>query len=92
MKIKVRAQEPLRKLLDNEQVVEISGTTTVLEVIKILQARYPRFVDRLLESDGSVRRFVNVYVNEEDIRFLQNQQTTLRDGDEVRIIPSIAGG
>lgn len=91
MKIKVRAQEPLRKLLDNEQVVEVSGTT-VLEVIKILQARYPRFVDRLLERDGSVRRFVNVYVNEEDIRFLQNQQTTLRDGDEVRIIPSIAGG
>jgi molybdopterin synthase sulfur carrier subunit len=92
MKIKVRAQEPLRKLLDNEQVVEVSGTTTVFEVIKILQARYPRFVDRLLERDGSVRRFVNVYVNEEDIRFLQNQQTTLRDGDEVRIIPSIAGG
>ena len=91
MKIKVRAQEPLRKLLDNEQVVEVSGTT-VLEVIKILQARYPRFVDRLLERDGSVRRFVNIYVNEEDIRFLQNQQTTLRDGDEVRIIPSIAGG
>ena len=91
MRIKVRAQEPLRKLLDNEQVVEVSGTT-VLEVIKILQARYPRFVDRLLERDGSVRRFVNVYVNEEDIRFLQNQQTVLRDGDEVRIIPSIAGG
>lgn len=91
MKIKVRAQEPLRKLLDNEQVVEVSGTT-VFEVIQILQSRYPRFIERLLESDGSVRRFVNVYVNEEDIRFLQNQQTTLRDGDEVRIIPSIAGG
>ena len=91
MKIKVRAQEPLRKLLDNEPGVEVSGTT-VFEVIKILQARYPRFVERLLERDGSVRRFVNVYVNEEDIRFLQNQQTTLRDGDEVRIIPSIAGG
>lgn len=91
MKIHVRAQEPLRKLLDNEPVIEVSGTT-VCEVIKILQARYPRFVDRLLERDGSVRRFVNVYVNEEDIRFLQNQQTTLRDGDEVRIIPSIAGG
>jgi len=92
MKIKVRAQEPLRKLLDNETVVEVSGTTTVFEVIRILKLRYPRFVERLLERDGSVRRFVNVYVNEEDIRFLQNQQTTLRDGDEVRIIPSIAGG
>jgi molybdopterin synthase sulfur carrier subunit len=91
MKIKVRAQEPLRKLLDNEQVIEVTGTT-VFEVIKKLQSRYPRFVERLLERDGSVRRFVNVYVNEEDIRFLQNQQTTLRDGDEVRIIPAIAGG
>ncbi|MEO7298728.1 MAG: MoaD family protein [Verrucomicrobiota bacterium] len=91
MKINVRAQEPLRKLLDNEQVVEVSGTT-ILEVIKILQSRYPSFAQRLLDETGSVRRFVNIYVNEEDIRFLQNQQTTLQDGDEVRIIPSIAGG
>ena len=92
MKIKVRAQEPLRKLLDNEQVVEVSSTATVFEVIKILQARYPRFVDRLLERDGSVRRFVNVYVNEEDIRFLKGKETALNDGDEVSIVPAIAGG
>ena len=91
MRIKVRAQEPLRKLLDNEPVVEVSGAT-VFEVIKILQSRYPNFAQRLLDETGAVRRFVNIYVNEEDIRFLQNQQTVLRDGDEVRIIPSIAGG
>lgn len=91
MKVKVRAQEPLRKLLDNEHVVEASGKT-VLEVIQSLQARYPNFTERLLDKSGSVRRFVNIYVNEDDIRFLQNQQTVLREGDEVRIIPSIAGG
>jgi molybdopterin synthase sulfur carrier subunit len=91
MAIRVCTQEPLKKLLDNESVVELSGST-ISEVLKKLQARYPRFAERMLEKDGSVRRFVNVYVNEEDIRFLQNQQTLLQDGDEIRIIPSIAGG
>ena len=91
MAIKIRTQEPLKKLMDNESVVEVSGQT-VQDVLSKLQARYPRFAERMLDRDGSVRRFVNVYVNEEDIRFLQNQQTVLRDGDEIRIIPSIAGG
>jgi molybdopterin synthase sulfur carrier subunit len=57
-----------------------------------LQSRYPGIKERLTDEAGSVRRFVNVYVNEEDIRFLQNQETALRDGDEVSIIPAIAGG
>ncbi len=91
MAVKVCTQEPLKKLLDNQPVIEVSGET-VCDVINKLRAHYPRFAERMLEKDGSVRRFVNVYVNEEDIRFLQNQQTTLRDGDEIRIIPSIAGG
>ena len=91
MAVRVCTQEPLRKLLDNESVVELSGET-ISDVFKKLQARYPRFAERMLEKDGSIRRFVNVYVNEEDIRFLQKQQTTLRDGDDIRIIPSIAGG
>lgn len=91
MAIRIRTQEPLKKLLDNEAVVEVSGET-VFDVLKKLKARYPRFAERMMDRDGSVRRFVNVYVNEEDIRFLQNQQTALRDGDEIRIIPSIAGG
>jgi sulfur-carrier protein len=91
MSVKVCTQEPLKKLLDNESEVEVTGST-VLEAFKALQARYPRFVERMLERDGSVRRSVNVYVNEEDIRFLKNQQTTLQDGDEIRIIPAIAGG
>jgi len=68
------------------------NATTIDEAIAELQARYPGFKERLLDDAGVVRRFVNVYVNEEDIRFLQNQQTKLKDGDEISIIPAIAGG
>jgi len=88
---KVRIPTPLRKLTNNEEIVEVDAST-VLDLITELQARYPGFKDRLLDETGAVRRFVNVYVNEEDIRFLQNQQTQLKDGDEISIIPAIAGG
>src|SRR5258708_7678561 len=64
----------------------------IRDAITELQARFPGFKERLLDETGAVRRFVNVYVNEEDIRFLQNQQTKLKDGDEISIIPAIAGG
>jgi molybdopterin synthase sulfur carrier subunit len=88
---KVRIPTPLRKLTNNEEVVEVEGST-INEAIAELQARFPGFKERLLDDAGTVRRFVNVYVNEEDIRFLQNQQTKLKDGDEISIIPAIAGG
>ena len=77
--------------MDNETAVEVSGGT-VFEALKALHSRHPQFVERMLDESGAVRRFVNIYVNEEDIRFLENQQTALRDGDEIRIVPSIAGG
>jgi sulfur-carrier protein len=88
---KVRIPTPLRKLTNNEELVEINATT-IGGAITELQSRYPGIKERLLDDSGSVRRFVNVYVNEEDIRFLQNQQTSLKDGDEISIIPAIAGG
>ena len=88
---KVRIPTPLRKLTNDQEVVEVNATT-IDEAIAELQARYPGFKERLLDDAGVVRRFVNVYVNEEDIRFLQNQQTKLKDGDEISIIPAIAGG
>ena len=88
---KVRIPTPLRKLTNNEEIVEVTAET-IGEVIVELQARYPGIKERLVDDKGEVRRFVNVYVNEEDIRFLQNQQTPLKDGDEVSIIPTIAGG
>jgi molybdopterin synthase sulfur carrier subunit len=88
---KVRIPTPLRKLTNNEETVEINAAT-IGEAIAELQARFPGIKERLLDETGGIRRFVNVYVNEEDIRFLQNQETALRDGDEVSIIPAIAGG
>ena len=88
---KVRIPTPLRKLTNNEELVEVDAAT-IGDVISELQNRYPGIKDRLVDENGSIRRFVNVYVNEEDIRFLQNQQTALKDGDEISIIPAIAGG
>jgi sulfur-carrier protein len=88
---KVRIPTPLRKLTNNEELVEVNGDT-IADAIAELQTRYPGIGERLLDEKGEVRRFVNVYVNEEDIRFLKNQQTPLKDGDEISIIPAIAGG
>ena len=70
----IRIPTPLRKLTNNEEVVEVKAAT-IGEAITELQSRYPGIKERLIDESGEVRRFVNVYVNEEDIRFLQNQQT-----------------
>ena len=91
MHIKVRIPTPLRKLTHDEELVQVEATT-VSGAIAELQARFPGIKERLTDDDGSVRRFVNVYVNEEDIRFLKNQDTAVKDGDEISIIPAIAGG
>lgn len=91
MPTKIRIPTPLRKLTNDAEVVEVSSAT-IGAAITELQTRYPGIKERLLDEKGEVRRFVNVYVNEEDIRFLQNQATPLKDGDEISIIPAIAGG
>lgn len=70
----------------------VVNAPTVGEAIVELETRFPEIKKRILDETGEVRRFVNVYVNEEDIRFLQNQKTPLKDGDEISIIPAIAGG
>jgi molybdopterin synthase sulfur carrier subunit len=91
MATKVRIPTPLRKLTNNEEIVEVQAAT-VGEAITELQSRYPGIRERLVDDKGEVRRFINVYVNEEDIRFLKDQQTPLKEGDELSIIPAIAGG
>jgi len=91
MPVNVRIPTPLRKLTNNDEVVEVQPGT-IGSAIQELQTRYPGIQERLIDEAGAVRRFVNVYVNEEDIRFLKNQDTPLKDGDEVSIIPAIAGG
>jgi molybdopterin synthase sulfur carrier subunit len=91
MPVKVRIPTPLRKLTNSEEIVEVKPGT-IGGAIGELASKYPGIQERLVDESGAVRRFVNVYVNEEDIRFLQNLQTPLKDGDEVSIIPAIAGG
>lgn len=91
MPVKVRIPTPLRNLTNGEEVVEVKAGS-VAGAIGELQSAFPGIKDRLLDESGEVRRFVNVYVNEEDIRFLSNQETPTKDGDEISIIPAIAGG
>ena len=91
MAVNVRIPTPLRKLTNEQELVQVSATT-ITDAIAELQSKFPGIQERLVDEKGEVRRFVNIYVNEEDIRFLQNQHTPLKDGDEISIIPAIAGG
>ena len=89
--IQVRIPTPLRPLTNNHGVVESEGAT-VADMIDHLEATHPGIKGRLCDDQGALRRFVNIYVNEEDIRFLQGKDTPLKDGDDVSIVPAIAGG
>ncbi|WP_447980345.1 ubiquitin-like small modifier protein 1 [Candidatus Nitrospira bockiana] len=89
--IKVRIPTPLRTLTKGQGEVEVKGSS-IEEMIDNLNASHPGMKDRLCDEKGELRRFVNVYVNEEDIRFLKGKDTVLKDGDEVSIVPAIAGG
>lgn len=91
MPVTIRIPTPLRKLTQDQELVQVAPGT-VGSAIAELQSRFPGIQERLVDDAGQVRRFVNVYVNEEDIRFLQNNDTPLKDGDDVSIIPAIAGG
>lgn len=91
MAIVVRIPTPLQKLTGDRGEVAASGAT-VWDMLQNLERQYPGLKDRLCDPSGKLRRFVNVYVNEEDIRFLKQEATPLKDGDEVSIIPAIAGG
>lgn len=89
--VKVRIPTPLQKLTDGAAEVEGTGDT-IKGVIESLEAKYPGFAERLYDDGGKLRRFINIYVNEEDIRFLEGENTTLSDGDDISVIPAIAGG
>jgi molybdopterin synthase sulfur carrier subunit len=89
--IKVRIPTPLRTLTKGQGEVEAQAGS-VLEMIEALNHAHPGLKDRLCDETGELRRFVNIYINEEDIRFLKGKETSLKDGDEVSIVPAIAGG
>ncbi|MFQ5483173.1 MAG: MoaD/ThiS family protein [Nitrospinaceae bacterium] len=91
MPVKVRIPTPLMKLTNNQAEVTAEGST-IEEMFNDLESQFNGIKDRICEESGAPRRFINIYINEEDIRFLEGEKTTIRDGDEVSIIPAIAGG
>lgn len=90
MAIKVRIPTPLRTLTGGAESVDVQGKT-IRELIENLESNHAGIKERLMDEKG-VRRFVNLYVGEEDIRFLDGLDTELKEGDEVSIVPAIAGG
>jgi molybdopterin synthase sulfur carrier subunit len=91
MPVTVRIPTPLRKITAGQEEVTAAGVN-VGQLLEDLESRYPGLKARICDDAGKVRRFVNIYVSEEDIRFLQNLDTPVKEGDEVSIVPAIAGG
>ncbi len=91
MAITVRIPTPLQRLTNGQTEVSCDGHT-IAELLADLDRRYPGIKERICDPQGKLRRFVNIFVNEEDIRFLQGDHTAVKDGDDVSIIPAIAGG
>ncbi len=90
MAVKVRIPTPLQRLTQGKEEVE-GKTGTIMDLVLALDKEYPGIAERISEN-GKIRRFVNIYLNEEDIRFLSAEGTMVKDGDEVSIVPAIAGG
>jgi sulfur-carrier protein len=91
MTTSVRIPTPLRKLTREEEVVAAEGGT-ISEILASLEKSYPGLAERICDEQGNIRRFVNVFLNDEDIRFLEDKDTEVKDGDEISIVPAIAGG
>lgn len=90
MAVKVKIPTPLQRLTQGKE--EVDGEPgSIIELINALDKKYPGLGERISEG-GKIRRFVNIYVNEEDIRFLNAEETNVKDGDQISIVPAIAGG
>lgn len=89
--VQVRVPVLLRTLTSGKSEVFVEGST-VKEVLANLEAEYPGMKERFYDEEGKLRRFINIYVNSEDIRFLEGESTPVKDGDELSIVPAIAGG
>jgi len=91
LSVTVRIPGPLRKVTGNRETVTAAGGSLV-EIIGRLDQEYPGLKERLCDESGEIRRFINLYVNGEDVRFLSGLETPVKAGDEVSIVPAVAGG
>ena len=91
MSVMVRIPTPLRRVTNGQDKVNVEGST-LSEVVASLESEFPGIRERLCDEEGELRNFVNVYVNGEDIRFLQGLGTATNDGAEISIVPAVAGG
>ena len=91
MPANIRIPTPLRKLTKEQDTVQSTGAT-IAAIVDDLEKQYPGLKERLCDEKGELRRFVNIYLNDEDIRFAKGKDTAVKDGDEISIIPAIAGG
>lgn len=91
MSVRVRIPTPLRRYTANAEEVTTAGAT-IGAIVDELEGKFPGLKERLCDEHGRVRRFVNIYVNGEDIRFLSSLETAVKEGDEISIVPAIAGG
>ena len=92
MAVTVRIPAPLRKLTKEQDTVTANESGTLAELIESLEGEYSGMKDRICDETGELRRFVNVYVNGEDVRFLSGLETAIAEGAEVSIVPAVAGG
>lgn len=90
MSVKVQIPQAMRQHADGQSTVELGGAN-IQEVLENLGKKFPNITGRIFEN-GQVRRFVNIYLNDEDVRYLDNLQSATKDGDVVSIIPAVAGG
>ncbi len=91
MSVTVRIPTPLRKITGEQDVVDAGGDD-LAAIIADLEGNFPGIKDRLVDEEGEIRRFVNVFVNGEDVRFLAGLGTAVSEGDEISIVPAVAGG
>ena len=91
MSVSVRIPTPLRRVTNGQDKVSVEGTT-LNEIISSLDSQFPGIKERLCEDQGQLRNFVNVYINGEDVRFLDGLESATKSGDEISIVPAVAGG
>jgi sulfur-carrier protein len=91
MSVEVKIPTVLRKHTNGEATVDASGST-IRELIEDIASRYPEFREKVVTDSGDLHRFINVYANDEDVRYLQGMDTAVADGDTVAILPAVAGG